>query len=60
MGLQLNKEAYKVLLIDKDIELLEKYFPASSLEKQHIIDVLNWSVEQLYPSMLEKSRNNFV
>jgi DNA-binding Xre family transcriptional regulator len=54
MGIQLNKEAYKVLLIDKDIELLKKYMPEHSLEKKHIIDVLNWSVEQIYPSALAK------
>ena len=53
--IQLNKEAYKVLLIDKDIELLEKYMPEHSLEKKHIIGVLNWSVEQIYPSVKAKN-----
>lgn len=43
----LNKQAYQKL-IQEDIEELEKYMPEHSLEKKHIIDVLKWSVRNLY------------
>lgn len=47
MGTQLNKKAYQQL-IDEDIQALTKWMPEHSLEKKHIIDVLNWSVNQIY------------
>lgn len=43
----LTKQAYEKI-IKEDILEIEKYFPEHSLEKQHIIDVLNSSVNQLY------------
>ena len=43
----INKTAY-CELIEKDIEALNKYMPESSLEKKHIVEILNWSVKQLY------------
>lgn len=49
MSLKLSKEAYQTIMIDKEIKMLEELFPKDSLEKKHIIDVLNWSVKQLYP-----------
>ena len=47
MGIQLNEQAYQKL-IDENIEALEKYMPKYSLEKKHIIEVLKWSVTQIY------------
>ncbi len=43
----LNKKAYKQL-IEEDIAFLEKAVPGRSLEKEHIIEVLEWSIEELY------------
>ncbi len=45
--IQLDKDAYQQL-IDGDIRELEKYMPKYSLEKRHIIEVLKWSVKELY------------
>ena len=47
MSVQLNKEAYQKL-IDEDILSLEVHMPEYSLEKTHIIEVLNWSVKKIY------------
>lgn len=47
METQLNKESYQKL-IDEDIRALEEYMPKYSLEKHHIVDVLNWSVGEIY------------
>ena len=47
MGTDLNRKGYQQV-IDEDIEELEKYMPKHSLEKKHIIEVLRWSVTQLY------------
>ena len=47
MGTTLNKKFY-TQLIDEDIEELEKYMPKHSLEKSHIIDVLKWSIREIY------------
>lgn len=47
MGTKLNEKAYQKL-IDENIEALEKYMPEHSLEKKHTIDVLKWSVKQIY------------
>jgi len=44
---QLNKEAYQKL-IDENIAALEKHMPEHSLEKKHTIEVLKWSVKQIY------------
>lgn len=43
----LNKHGYQQL-IDQNIEALEKYMPKYSLEKRHTIEVLRWSIKQLY------------
>lgn len=48
MTIQLNKEAYQQL-IDDDIKELNKHMPEHSLERKHIVDVLNWSVSKIYP-----------
>lgn len=48
MTIQLNKEAYQQL-IDEDINELNKHMSEHSLERKHIVDVLNWSVNQIYP-----------
>lgn len=45
----LNKHGYQQL-IDQNIEALEKYMPKHSLEKKHTIEVLKWSVKQIYGS----------
>lgn len=47
MGTDLNEKGYQQL-IDENIAELEKYMPEHSLEKKHIIEVLKWSVRQLY------------
>ena len=47
MGTNLNREAYQNL-IDENIQELNKFMPEHSLEKKHIIDVLNWSVRKIY------------
>lgn len=47
MSVQLNKQAYQQL-IDQDIEELNKFMPTHSLERKHIVDVLNWSVDKIY------------
>jgi hypothetical protein len=44
---KLNKYGYQQL-IDQNIEALEKYMPEHSLEKKHTIEVLKWSVNQIY------------
>lgn len=44
----LNKIGYQ-RLIDEDIKALSKS-NITSLEKSHIIDVLNWSLKILYPN----------
>jgi hypothetical protein len=46
MGTTLNSRAYKQI-IKEDIEEIKKYMP-KSLERTHIIDVLNWSAKELY------------
>ncbi len=48
MPTNLNKQAYEKL-IEENISELEKHMPEHSLEKKHIIDVLNWSIRALYP-----------
>jgi hypothetical protein len=47
MGIQLDENAYQKL-IDENIEALNKYMPEHSLEKKHTIEVLKWSVQQIY------------
>jgi hypothetical protein len=53
MGIQLDENAYQKL-IDENIEALNKYMPEHSLEKKHTIEVLKWSVQQIYHRPLEK------
>lgn len=48
MGTTLNKAAY-TKLIEEDIAWLEKQYPGRSLEKEHIIDTLKWSISSKYP-----------
>ena len=47
MGIQLDERAYQKL-IDENIVALEKYMPEHSLEKKHSIEVLKWSVKEIY------------
>lgn len=47
MSVKLNKEAYQKL-IDEDIQALERYMPKHSIDKDHIIEVLQWSVKKMY------------
>ena len=49
----LNKFGYQKL-IDENIAALEKHMPEHSLEKKHTIEVLKWSVKQIYGSAKEK------
>ncbi len=44
---KLTKKAYEEMIAE-DILILEKYLPTYSLEKRHIIDVLKWSVNNIY------------
>lgn len=46
MGTTLNRASYQKM-IDEDIEELKKSIP-NSLERKHIIQVLEWSVTELY------------
>lgn len=54
MGTQLDRKSYQKL-IDEDIAELEKHMPLHSLEKKHAIEVLKWSVDQIYgkPKIIE-------
>lgn len=45
----INRKAY-IQLISENISEIEKYMPKNSLEKQHTIEVLKWSIDQLYPA----------
>lgn len=47
VGSTLNKRTYKQL-IDEDIQSVKEYFPKHSLEKDHIVKVLDWSVDAFY------------
>jgi len=47
MGTQLNEEAYKKLVAE-NIAAMEKHMPLHSLEKKHIIKVLEWSIDRIY------------
>ena len=47
MGMQLNREKYKQLIED-DIFALVQYMPTHSLERNHIVSVLKWSIDQIY------------
>lgn len=57
----LNEFAYQQM-IDEDIEAVKKYFPKHSLEKDHIIRVLEWSVKENYnhPKPIKKSLWNII
>jgi len=58
MGIQLNEQAYQKL-IDENIKALNKHMPEHSLEKKHTIEVLKWSVKQIYHSgKAERSHEN--
>jgi hypothetical protein len=46
-GLILTKEEY-IKLVNADIKALNKHMPEHSLEKRHILMVLQWSIEN-YP-----------
>ncbi len=48
MPTDINSKSYQEL-IDEDIQELKKHMP-KSLERMHIIKVLEWSVEELYKS----------
>lgn len=47
MGTRMNKQTY-AKLIEENIAEMEKYMPEHSLEKQHAIDVLKWSINAHY------------
>jgi len=57
MGIQLDEHAYQ-RLIDENIEALNKYMPEHSLEKKHTIEVLKWSVQQIYHPLKKKTNFN--
>ena len=44
----MNKLTY-VNLIQEDIDELDKYMPEHSIIRKHINDVLNWSIDKIYP-----------
>jgi hypothetical protein len=44
----INKKAY-CDLIEQDLAALKKYMPECSLERQHISNILEWSIKQLFP-----------
>ena len=54
MGIQLDEHSYQKL-IDENIDALNKHMPEHSLEKKHIIEVLKWSVQQIYHSAKGKA-----
>jgi uncharacterized protein (UPF0216 family) len=58
MGTKLNKEAY-TKLINENIEELNKHMPENSLEKKHTIEVLKWSVDELYNTDKRKALIDF-
>jgi len=47
MSIQLDKKAYEKL-VNEDIKVLEEHMPIYSLEKKHIIEVLKWSIKEIY------------
>ena len=47
MSVQLNKDAYSKL-IQEDIEAINKHMSVHSLERKHIVAVLEWSIDQIY------------
>jgi hypothetical protein len=49
MGTQLDKKSYEKLILE-NIKAIEKYMPKYSLEKNHTIKVLEWSIDNLYPN----------
>ncbi len=55
MGTQLN-EKYYTKLIDENIAALEKHMPQHSLEKKHTIEVLKWSIKELYHKQSSKEK----
>lgn len=57
MEIQLDEHAYQKL-IDKNIEALNKYMPEHSLEKKHTIEVLKWSVDEIYHRAKTKPSND--
>lgn len=57
MEIQLDEHAYQKL-IDENIEALNKYMPEHSLEKKHTIEVLKWSVQQIYHRASAKHLND--
>lgn len=56
MGTKLNKDYYQKL-IDEDIKVLLKSMP-DTLERKHIIDVLNDSVNYYYPECKKSTKNS--
>jgi hypothetical protein len=46
-GVTLTKEAY-IKLVNADIKALNEHMPEHSLEKRHILMILEWSIET-YP-----------
>jgi len=53
----LDKKAYKKLIED-DIKLIEQYVPKNHILKEHIIMVLNWSVDKQYPPKIWDKKEN--
>jgi DnaJ-class molecular chaperone len=47
MGGEMQLHAYKQLIAE-DIAELRRYMPEHSLEMKHIIEVLKWSIDELY------------
>lgn len=53
MPIELDKKAYQKL-IEGDIAALNKCMPEHSLERKHIVEVLNYSVKLLYPDTIRE------
>ena len=47
MSIQLNRNSYEKIIAE-NIKAIQKNMPEYSLEKQHTIDVLKWSIDQIY------------
>jgi hypothetical protein len=55
MGIKIDEDYYHKL-IDEDIKALNEYLPKYSVEKNHIMNILRWSISALYPIEKLKKR----
>ena len=58
MSININEKAYQEL-IDQDIESMKIHMP-DNLERKHIIDVLNWSIKELYNDRVLDTKNKVI